>query len=122
MELLHDAGMAVIYRVERDEGQPPPIPTRLVERTRQPFGEMTVGVTRFYSAAATGKTVSRLIELWRDDSISVRDICRIGETYYNIQQIATAANDDGLLVTRLTLEETNGSAWEGYANGGNDQK
>lgn len=44
MELLHDAGMAVIYRVERDEGQPPPVPTRLVERTRQPFGEMTVVV------------------------------------------------------------------------------
>lgn len=117
MVLLHDAGMAVIYRTERDERQPPPSPVRLAEKTRQPFGEMTVGVTRFYSAAAAGMTVSRLIELWRDDSISVRDICRIGDTYYNIQQVVPTANDDGILVTRLTLEETDGSAWEGYADG-----
>lgn len=118
MTILHDSGVAVIYRVERDEGQPPPAPTRLIERTRQEFGEMTVGVTRFYSAAAAGKTISRLIELWRDDSISTRDICRIGDLYYNIQQIANGENDDGLLTTRLTLEETDGSAWEGYENGG----
>lgn len=117
MELIHDAGMVVIYRVERDEEQPPPAPVRLVERTRQQFGEMNVGVTRFYAAAAAGKTVSRLIELWRDESISVRDICRIGETFYNIQQVSPTENDDGLLVTRLTLEETDGSAWEGYDDG-----
>ncbi len=117
MNLLHDAGMAVIYRVDSDEGGPPPVSVRLVEKTRQPFGEMTVGVTRFYSAAAAGMTVSRLIELWRDDSISVRDICRIGERFYNIQQAVPAENDEGLLITRLTLEETDGSAWEGYADG-----
>lgn len=117
MALMHDAGMAIIYRVERDEGRPPPIHVRLVEKTRQPFGEMTVGVTRFYSAAAAGMTVSRLIELWRDDSISVRDICRIGDAYYNIQQVTPTADDDGILVTRLTLEETDGSAWEGCAGG-----
>lgn len=118
MTILHDAGVAVIYRTERDENAPPPIPVRLAEKTRQPFGEMTVGVTRFYSAAAAGMTVSRLIELWRDDSISVSDICRIGGRFYNIQQAVPAENDEGLLVTRLTLEETDGSAWEGYVDGG----
>lgn len=116
--LLHDAGMAVIYQVEREEAGPPPALSRLVEKSSQPFGEMTVGVTRFYTAAAAGKTVSRLIELWRDDSISTRDICQIGERFYNIQQVVPTENKDGLLVTRLTLEETDGSAWEGYADGG----
>lgn len=117
MALLHDAGMAEIYQTEQDEAVPPPAPVRLKLKTCQPFGEMVVGVTRFYSAAAAGKTVSRLIELWRDDSISVRDICRIGTVYYNIQQVVPTADDDGLLVTRLTLEETDGSAWEGSIDG-----
>lgn len=114
--MLHDAGMAVIYRVEEGAGPPPSSPA-LTEKTRQPFGEMTVGVTRSYLAAAAGMTVSRLIELWRDDSISTDDLCRIGDRWYNIQQVTPTADDDGILVTRLTLEETDGSAWEGqYAD------
>lgn len=110
--MLHDAGIAVIYQVEEGVG-PPPASSKLKEKTRQAFGEMTVGVTRFYSAAAAGKTVSRLIELWRDDRIDTRDLCRIGNRFYLIQQVSPTADDDGLLVTRLTLEETDGSAWEG---------
>lgn len=112
--MLHDAGIAVIYQVEEGTGTGAPA---LKEKARQPFGELTVGVTRFYSAAAAGKKVSRLIELWRDDRIDTRDLCRIGKRYYLIQQVVPTTNDDGLLVTRLTLEETDGSAWEGqYAD------
>lgn len=112
--MLHDAGIAVIYQVE--EATPTASPT-LTEKARQPFGELTVGVTRFYTAAAAGMTVSRLIELWRDDRIDTRDLCRIGQRFYLIQQVVPTTNDDGLLVTRLTLEETDGSAWEGqYAD------
>ena len=103
--MLHDAGIAAIYQVEEGAGPPPAAPP-LKEKKRQPYGE-------FYSAAAAGKTVSRLIEIWRDDRIDVRDLCRIGARWYNIQQIVPTADDDGLLVTRLTLEETDGSAWEG---------
>lgn len=119
--MLHDAGVATIYQVIGADGGVPPARPRLAEKTWQTFGEMTVGVTRFYSAAAAGKTVSRLIELWRDDSISVRDVCRIGERFYNIQQVVPTTDDDGMLVTRLTLEETDGSAWEGYVDGGQNQ-
>lgn len=114
--MLHDSGVAVIYQIERDEKSPPPVATKLVKKDWYPFGELTVGVTRFYSAAAAGKTVSRLIQIWRDDSISVRDICRIGGQFYLIQQVVPTTDEDGLLVTRLTLEETDGSAWEGYSS------
>lgn len=114
--MLHDAGVAVFYQVEEGTGTPPSSP-RLKEKARQPFGEMVVGVTRFYAAAAAGQTVSRLIEVWRDDRIDTRDQCRIGTRWYNIQQVTPTADDDGILVTRLTLEETDGSAWEGqYAD------
>ena len=111
--MLHDAGIAEIYRVERDESAPPPAPTWLAKKAWQPFGEMTVGVTRCYAAASAGKTVSRVIELWRDASISVRDICKIEDQYYLIQQVSHTVDDDGIPITRLTLEETDGSAWEG---------
>lgn len=111
--MLHDAGMAVFYRVEEGKG-PPPAPPRLIEeKACQPFGELVVGVTRFYSAAAAGMTVSRLIEIWRDDRIDTRDLCRIEKRWYNIQQVTPTADEDGILVTRLALEETDGSAWEG---------
>ena len=114
--MLHDAGIAVFYQVENRTGTPPSSP-RLKEKCRQPFGEMVVGVTRFYAAAAAGKTVSRLIEVWRDDRIDTRDLCRIGKRFYLIQKVAPTADEDGILVTRLTLEETDGSAWEGqYAD------
>mgnify|MGYP001143010155 CR=1 FL=1 len=110
--MLHDAGIAVIYHVEEGAGPPPAAP-RLKEKACYSFGEMVVGVTRFYTAAAVGKTVSRLIEIWRDDRIDTRDLCRIGNRFYLIQQVTPTTDEDGILVTRLTLEETDGSAWEG---------
>ena len=110
--MLHDAGYAIFYRVERDETTPG-TPERLVKKAEQCFGELTVGLQRFYSAAAVSQPADRLIEIWRDDSIIVRDICWIGGTYYLIQQTARTEDKDGMLVTRLTLEETDGSVWEG---------
>lgn len=115
--MLHDAGEIIIYQVEEDTTGDPPYTPRLIVKARQLFGELTVGVTRFYSAAAVGMTVSRLIEIWRDDSITTGDLARIGDRYYNIQQIAYATDEDGLLTSRLTLEETDGSAWEGDYDG-----
>lgn len=109
--MLHDSGWCVIYSVERDETDPSDRGT-LVKKAEQPFGEMTVGLTRFYSAVGVSQRADRLIEIWRDDSISIRNVCQICKTYYLIQQCANATNEDGLLVTRLTLEETDGSVWE----------
>ena len=111
--MLHDAGTAVICQVERDETAPPPQRARLVEKSVHSYGEKTVGVTRYYSAAKAGMRVDRLIEIWRDDSITTRDVCKLGERCYLIQQAAQGADEDGLLVTWLTLEETDGNAWEG---------
>ena len=115
--MLHDAGTAEIYRVERDETAPPPSTARLIKVAEQPYGELTVGVTRFYTAAAANMRVDRYIEIWRDDSITTRHICRLGERWYNIQKIDPTEDKDGILVTRLTLSETDGSIWEGAADG-----
>lgn len=109
--MLHDSGWCVIYGVERDETDPS-APAVLVKKAEQPFGERTVGLQRFYSAVGVSQRADRLIEIWRDDTVNVRDVCQIGETYYLIQQCANAADEDGLLVTRLTLEQTDNYVWE----------
>lgn len=119
--MLHDAGTAEIYRVERNETAPPPNAVRLVKVAEQPYGELTVGVTRFYSAAAANMRVDRYIELWRDDAITTRHICRLGACWYNIQKIDPTEDKDGILVTRLTLTEADGSVWEGLAGGNQSQ-
>lgn len=118
--MLHDSGWCVIYGVERDETDPSALAV-LTKKAEQPFGELTVGLTRFYSAAGVSQRADRLIEIWRDDSIITRDVCRIDGTYYLIRQTARAEDKDGLLVTRLTLEETDGSVWEAQADHGDNQ-
>ena len=56
--MLHDAGYAIFYRVERDETTPG-TPERLVKKAEQCFGELTVGLQRFYSAAAVSQQADR---------------------------------------------------------------
>lgn len=110
--MLHDSGWCVVYEVERDETDPDAREV-LTKKAEQAFGELTVGLTRFYEAQGVNQRADRLIEIWRDDSISVRDICWIGGVYYLIRQAAHTTDKDGLLVTRLTLEEADGNVWEG---------
>lgn len=111
--MLHDSGYVEIFTVERDERSSPEKTARLVPKAAQCFGELTVGLNRFYSAASVGQRADKLIEIWRDDTVTTRDVARINGRYYLIQQTANAEDKDGLLVTRLTLEETDGNVWEG---------
>lgn len=116
--MLHDSGYVEIFSVERDETSSPEKKSRTIKKAEQCFGELTVGLNRFYSAASVGQRADKLIEIWRDDTISTRDVARIGENWYLIQQVAQTQDGDGLLVTRLTLEETDGNVWEGAEDGG----
>ncbi len=118
--MLHDSGWCEIYAVERDETNPSARPV-LRRKAAQPFAELTVGLQRFYAAAQVGKRADRLIEIWRDNTVSTRDICKIGDVFYLIQQTAATTDQDGLLVTRLTLEESDGNVWEGTVYGTDDQ-
>lgn len=108
--MMHDSGFARFYSVFRDESAPDK-QASITLKAEQCFGDLTVGVTRFYQAAAVGQRVDRLIEIWRDDSITTRDICRIEDRYYIIRQATPSTNEDGLSVTRITLEESDGNGW-----------
>lgn len=110
--MIHDSGVAVIYRVERDEQSPPPGTVKLIRKAEHPFGDKTVGATRFFQAAQAGRKLDRLIEIWRDMSITPSDLCRIGCDNYLIVQVAQGEDEDGIEVTRLSLEQTSGAQWE----------
>lgn len=110
--MIHDAGIAVIFRVDRDETAPPPYEATLVKKAEYPFEDKTVGSTRFFQAAQVGRKLDRLIEIWRDDTITTNDLCKIGAIYYTIIQTAQGEDDDGIEVTRLSLEQTDGAQWE----------
>lgn len=110
--MIHDAGIAVIYRVERNEKAPPPAKVTLVKKAEHQFGDKTVGATRFFQAAQAGQKLDRLIEIWRDETITTRDLCQIGKGYYRIVQVTHGEDDDGIEVTRLSLEQTDGAQWE----------
>jgi hypothetical protein len=118
--MLHDAGFARFYAVEGDESGPPPHKTKLVEKGGQCFAEKTVGLQRFYEAAKVGMQADRLIEIWRDTSLTTRDLCRIEGQLYHIQQAAQGADEDGILVTRLTLQAVDDNVWEGRDDGDQD--
>ena len=53
--MLHDSGIVTIYRVSVDENGPPPKVEKLVKRSTHYFGEMTVGIQRYYEAAKVGQ-------------------------------------------------------------------
>ena len=86
--MLHDSGIVTIYRVSVDENGPPPKVEKLVKKSAHYFGEMTVGIQRYYAAA------------------------RIEDRYYLIRQVTPTKDEDGMLVTRLSLEETSTNLWE----------
>nr|DAR74435.1 MAG TPA: hypothetical protein [Caudoviricetes sp.] len=109
--MLHDSGIVTIYKVSVDENGPPPKVEKLVKRSTHYFGEMTVGIQRYYEAAKVGQQIDRLIEIWRDPNIKTRDIAQIEDRFYFIRQITPTKDEDGILVTRLSLEEDDSGTW-----------
>lgn len=110
--MLHDSGYVEIFEVKRDETSSTRKKANLIPKAAQCFEERSVGVTRFYQAAQVSQQIDRVAEIWRDDSITARDVARIGSQYFLIRQVTHHTDEDGLLVTRLALEVTDGSVWE----------
>ena len=103
--------MLTIYAVSSSEGTaPPPVKWTLSEKRTAVFGDRVVGATRYYAAAKAGQRIDRAVRIWRDHTIplSVRDVCLVDDLYYAIRKITPTTDEDGLLVTDLDLEDTDG--------------
>nr|DAL51019.1 MAG TPA_asm: hypothetical protein [Caudoviricetes sp.] len=101
-----DSGLFAIYAVKWDESGVSK--TKTLEQTLTgSFEDRTVGVTRNYEAARNGHQADRLIRIWRTPQrVRVNDVCAIGGIYYHVIQVQYTTDAEGLLVTDLTLEET----------------
>lgn len=114
--MILDSGVLTIYAVSSTEGAaPPPVKHRLAEKLTALYGERVVGAARYYAAAKAGMRIDRGVRLWRAPSVTVRDICFLDGQYYRIQKVTPTADDDGLLVTDLDLENDD-DILRGWAN------
>lgn len=107
--MILDSGVLTVFAVSSTEGTaPPPARHRLQEKLTAQYGERVVGAARYYAAAKAGQRIDRVVRIWRAAGITVRDICLADGRYYRIQKVTAAADEDGLLVTDLDLEDDDG--------------
>lgn len=112
--MILDSGVLSVYRVDYHEGAGPAAarPT-LTPRLTVQYGERVVGITRYYEAAKVGRQIDRTVRIWRQPGITVRDVCRLEDQWYLIRKVTPTADEDGLLVTDLDLEQSDDNVWEG---------
>lgn len=111
--MIFDAGAVTIFSVSSDEGETSSPTVTLTPRLSAPFGERVVGATRYYAAAKVGQQIDRTVRIWAAPDVTVRDVAKIGSGWYLIRKVTQLTDEDGLRVTDLDLEDTDGSAWEG---------
>ncbi len=118
--MILDSGMLTVFEVSSTEGTaPPPARHFLREKLTSQYGEKVVGATRYYAAAKAGQQIDRTVRIWRDPSVTVRDVCLLDGGYYRIRKVTFTTDEDGLLVTDLDLENDDGilRGWAGEGQG-----
>ena len=114
--MILDSGVITVYAVSSTEGtSPPPVRHTLTKKLTALYGEKVVGATRYYAAAKAGQQIDRAVRIWRVPGITTRDVCRVDEAYYRIRKVTPTADEDGLLVTDLDLEDDD-DVLRGWAN------
>ncbi len=102
--MLLDSGVCVVYGLVEAESGGISQKYRLVERCRHYFKELTVGYGRHYEAMRQNESADKSIRIWRDDRVSPLDVIVINGQRYRILQVQPREDEDGLLVTDLSLE------------------
>lgn len=110
--MLLDSGIALIWQYENTaEPGRMPAPSRGKQRFASCYGDKTVGIQRYWTAAAHQDRADLLIEIQRCAGISTRDRCQLKPSMdaaaagmYKILQVQHLLDEDGQPVTDLTLE------------------
>lgn len=102
--MLFDAGIVEICRISEDAtGAEMPKKT-LVPVMRCYYGERTVGFNRQYAAKGVSEQVDALIRIWQDRSVRIGMYAITDDNaQYRIDNVQHLPDEDGLLVTDLTL-------------------
>lgn len=106
--MTFDDGILKIYRTENisEPGMKPV--TGLKYRSSHPFGYEAVGINRYYTAMQANIQISELVHIWQDRDITSKDICVMEDgLQYRCQFVQHTENEDGLRITKITLERLN---------------
>lgn len=110
--MLLDSGIATIYQYNNtaQSGQMPQ-PSWETQVFASYYGNKTVGIQRYWTAAAHDDQADMLIEIQRCDAVTTADRCvlqpvldKAASGPYKIIQVQQLLDEDGQPVTDLTLE------------------
>lgn len=81
---------------------------RLAEKERFYFGYDTLGINRYYTALQANQQIEAVVNIPGWSEISPLDICVMeNDRQYKIAMIQPMLDEDGLRITKLSLERTN---------------
>lgn len=89
----------------RNTAEPGEMPVeKLVILSYHYYGDRVVGYNRQYAAMGVSQQVDRLVRIWRDESVHVRQYALLDDgKQYRIDMVQHLLDEDGLKVTDLTL-------------------
>ena len=89
----------------QDTAGPGEMPTeKLVVQSYHYYGDRTIGYGRQYAAMGVEQQVDRLVRIWRDESVHVRQYALLDDgKQYRIDMVQHLTDEYGLKVTDLTL-------------------
>lgn len=97
-------GKVKIYSLQNVAAQARMPVEMLVEKSEAYYGERVVGFSRQYAAMGVDQRVDKLIRIWRDETVSVRDYAILDDGHqYRIDNVQHLLDEDGLKVTDLSL-------------------
>ena len=89
----------------RNTAEPGEMPAeKLVILSYHYYGDRVIGYNRQYAAMGVSQQVDRLVRIWRDENVSVKQYALLDDgNQYRIDMVQQLTDEDGLKVTDLTL-------------------
>lgn len=106
--MTFDDGILKIYDIRNisEFGMKPVVGLRY--RSSHCFGYETVSITRYYTAMQSNNQISDVVHIWQDREITAKNICVMEDgSQYRCQFVQHMENEDGLRITKITLERLN---------------
>lgn len=102
--MTFDDGIIKVYAVKNiaDPGEKPR--DGLICKSSHYFGYETVGIQRHYTALQAKEKIAEVVHIWRDRDIHGDDVCIIDGCQYRCALVQHASDENGLQITRISLE------------------
>ncbi len=109
--MLHDSGILRVYSLQ-NTAPPGSMPVERLVDMKPPceyfYGEKTIGYGRQYAAKGVQEQVDLLVQIWQDRRVRIGQFAVIDGEQYRIQNVQHYVDENGLVVTDLTLQRKDG--------------